>query len=133
MLRERERVHRGPMRALLLSDDYRTARLVDGMLRATWSDIHLVTHPTFDAAAAEALLDHPGCCVLLDATLPARPDAPNAPNGNAPDADPLSLLEYVRMSAPDAPIVLLCSDDDEDLTLRAVRQGAQDCLIMPEL
>ena len=121
------------MRALLLSDDYRTARLVDGMLRATWSDIHLVTHPTFDAAAAEALLDHPGCCVLLDATLPARPDAPNAPNANAPDADPLSLLEYVRMSAPDAPIVLLCSDDDEDLTLRAVRQGAQDCLIMPEL
>ncbi len=121
------------MRALLLSDDYRTARLVDGMLRATWSDIHLVTHPTFDAAAAEALLDHPGCCVLLDATLPARPDASNAPNANAPDADPLSLLEYVRMSAPDAPIVLLCSDDDEDLTLRAVRQGAQDCLIMPEL
>ena len=125
MLGERERVHAGPMRALLLSDDYRTARQIDGLLRATWSDTHLVTHPTFDAAAAEALLDHPGCCVLLDATLPARPDAP--------EDDPLSLLEYVRMSAPDTPIVLLCSDDDEGLTLRAVRQGAQDCLIMPEL
>ncbi len=128
LLGERERVHAGPMRALLLSDDYRTARQIDEMLRATWSDTHLVTHPTFDAAAAEALLDHPGCCVLLDATLPAHPDG-----SNASDDDPLSLLEYVRMSAPDAPIVLLCSDDDEDLTLRAVRQGAQDCLIMPEL
>jgi diguanylate cyclase (GGDEF)-like protein len=118
-------VHAGPMRVLLLSSDYRTARLIDELLHATWSEVHLVTHATWDSAAAEALLDHPGCCVLLDAVV-------HAPETDAAD-DPMSLLEYVRMSAPDAPIVLLCSDEDEDLTLRAVRLGAQDCLIKSEL
>jgi diguanylate cyclase (GGDEF)-like protein len=109
------------MRVLLLSADYRTARHIDQLLQATWADAHLLTHATWDAAAAEALLDHPGCCVLLDA----------APH---PDTDdPMTLLEYVRMSAPDAPIVLLCPDEDEDLTLKAVRLGAQDCLIKSEL
>jgi diguanylate cyclase (GGDEF)-like protein len=104
-----------------LSADYRTARHIDQLLQATWADAHLLTHATWDAAAAEALLDHPGCCVLLDA----------APH---PDTDdPMTLLEYVRMSAPDAPIVLLCPDEDEDLTLKAVRLGAQDCLIKSEL
>jgi diguanylate cyclase (GGDEF)-like protein len=114
--------HAGPMRVLLLSGDYGTARQIDELLRATWSQAHLVTHATWDAAAAEALLDHPGCCVLLDAA-PAQ----------EPGEDPLTLLEYVRMSAPDAPIVLLSSDEDEDLTLKAVRNGAQDCLIKSEL
>jgi diguanylate cyclase (GGDEF)-like protein len=109
------------MRVLLLSGDYRTARQIDELLRATWAEAHLVTHATWDAAAAEALLDHPGCCVLLDA----------APTPEA--VDPMTLLEYVRMSAPDAPILLLCPDEDEALTLQAVRQGAQDCLITSEL
>ena len=116
-----------PMRVLLLSGDYRTARQIDEVLRATWSDVHLVTHATWDAAAAEALLDHPGCCVLLDA-VPALEGTPTAVG-----EDPMSLLEYVRMSAPDAPIVLLCPEDDEDLTRGAVRLGAQDCLIKSEL
>ena len=112
------------MRVLLLSGDYRTARHIYELLHATWSDAHLVTHPTWDAAAAESLLDHPGCCVLLDA-------APG-PETKTSREDPMALLEYVRMSAPEAPILLLCSDEDEDLTLRAVRQGAQDCLIKSE-
>jgi diguanylate cyclase (GGDEF)-like protein len=114
-------VEAGPVRVLLLSRDYRTARLIDQVLHATWSDVDLLTHATWDAAAAEALLDHPGCCVLLDA----------APTRDAEDA--MTLLEYVRMSAPDAPIVLLCPDEDEELTLRAVRLGAQDCLVKSEL
>ncbi len=112
------------MRVLLLSCDYRTARLIDELLHATWSEVQLITHATWDAPAAEALLDHPGCCVLLDAA-----PAPQSEGGD----DPMSLLDYVRMSAPDAPIVLLCADEDEDLTLNAVRQGAQDCLIKSEL
>ena len=83
-------VEAGPVRVLLLSGDYRTARLIDQVLRATWSDVYLLTHATWDAAAAEALLDHPGCCVLLEA----------APTHGA--EDPMTLLEYVRMSAPEA-------------------------------
>jgi diguanylate cyclase (GGDEF)-like protein len=114
-------IEAGPVRVLLLSGDYGTARLIDQVLHATWRDTHVITHATWDAAAAEALLDHPGCCVLLDAT--PSPEA----------EDPMTLLEYVRMSAPDAPIVLLCADEDEDLTLKAMRLGAQDCLIKSEL
>jgi diguanylate cyclase (GGDEF)-like protein len=119
-------VHAGPMRVLLLSGDYQTARDIEQLLHATWSEVHLLTHPTWDAAAAEALLDHHGCCVLLDAVPSAITDTDST-------EDAMELLEYVRMSAPDAPIVLLCSGEDEDLTLKAVRQGAQDCLIKSEL
>jgi diguanylate cyclase (GGDEF)-like protein len=117
-------VHAGPIRVLLLSGDYRTARLIDELLHATWSRVHLVTRATWDAPAAEALLDHPGCCVLLDVPPAGRSDAIE---------EAMSLLDYVRMSAPEAPIVLLFSDHDEQLTLRAVRQGGQDCLIKSEL
>src|ERR1700748_3813986 len=73
--------HAGPMRVLLLSGDCGTARLIDELLHAAWSQAHLVTHATWNAAAAEALLDPPGCCVPLD----AAPDS-------EPQEDPLTLL-----------------------------------------
>jgi diguanylate cyclase (GGDEF)-like protein len=115
----------GPVRVLLLSGDYGTARLVEELLRATWSGVHLVTHAAYDEAAAAALLDHPSCCVLIDV-------AP-ADQGRDGDEDAMTLLEYVRMSAPEAPILLLGTEHDEELTLRAVRRGAQDCLVKSEL
>jgi diguanylate cyclase (GGDEF)-like protein len=117
-------VHAGPIRVLLLSSEYRTARLIDELLHATWPRAHLVTHATWDAAAAQAVLDHPGCCVLLDA-------APVRAGGDC--EDPMALLEYVQMSAPGAAVVLLCPNDDERFALDAVRAGAQDCLSLPEL
>ncbi len=88
--------HAGPIRVLLLSGDYGTARLIDELLRATWSRVQLITHASYDAAAAEALLDHPGCCVLIDVS-PSNPEY---------EDDPMTLLGYVRMSAPEAAIVL---------------------------
>jgi diguanylate cyclase (GGDEF)-like protein len=116
--------HAGPIRVLLLSDDHRTARLIDELLHAAWSSVHLVTHATWDAAAAQALLAHPGCCVLLDVT----PDA-----GSPPAEQAVELLEYVRMSAPEAPIVVLSSHHAEPVGLAAIRKGAQDYLVKSEL
>jgi diguanylate cyclase (GGDEF)-like protein len=113
-------VHAGPVRVLLLSADFHTARLIDELLRAQWSRVQLLAYAEWDAAAAQALVDHPSCCVLLD-----------APAGEN-DAT-LDLLEYVRLSAPDAPIVLLSGGDDEALALAAVKVGAQDCLVKSEL
>jgi len=113
-------VQAGPIRVLLLTGDYRTARLIDDLLNAAWTSVHLVTHPTMDPAAAEALLDYPGCCVLVDVT----PEA--SENG-------LALLEYVRMSAPEAPILALGTHEDESLATHAIRQGAQDYLVTSEL
>jgi diguanylate cyclase (GGDEF)-like protein len=120
-------VHAGPIRVLLLSGDYRTARLIEELLHATWGRIQLITHATWDAAAAEALLDHPSCCVLLDATPARTPGLPEQAD------DPIGQLEYVRMSAPEAPIVVLGTDHDEALALRAIQAGAQDCLVTSEL
>jgi len=114
----------GPMRVLLVSADYRTARLIDELLHATWPHANLVTYATWDAAAAQAVLGHPGCCVLLD--LASDPDEQTT-------EDTMMLLEYVRMSAPEVPILLLAGDDDERLALLAVREGAQDCLVKREL
>ena len=113
-------VQAGPIRVLLLTGDYRTARLIDDLLHAAWTTVHVVTHPTMDPAAAEALLDYPGCCVLVDVT----PEA--SENG-------LALLEYVRMSAPEAPILALGTHEDESLATHAIRQGAQDYLVTSEL
>jgi diguanylate cyclase (GGDEF)-like protein len=110
-------VHAGPVRVLLVSSDYRTARLIEELLGAGGGRAHLVTYATWDAAAAEAVLDHPGCCVLLDFTSP----------------DTMALLEYVHMSAPEVPIVLLAPNDDEELELRAIEAGAQDCLVTSTL
>ncbi len=109
----------GPMRVLLISRDYSAARQIDGLLHLAWSRAHLLTHAEWDAAAAEALLDHPACCVLLD-----------TPPG---DDDSLMLLEHVRTAAPDVPIVLLCAAEDEQRAMRALEAGAQDCLIKSEL
>ncbi len=113
-------VHAGPVRVLLLSADFHTARLIDELLRANWSRVQLLAHAEWDAAAAQALVDYPSCCVLLD--VPAGEN----------DAT-LDLLEYVRLSAPDAPIVLLSAGDDEALALEAVKAGAQDYLVKSEL
>jgi diguanylate cyclase (GGDEF)-like protein len=112
-----EPVHAGPIRVLLVSSDYRTARKIDELLRATWQRTQLLTHATWDAATAQAILDYPGCCVLLDMA----------------SDDSMTLLEYVRMSAPEVPIVLLTPEDDEHLALLAVKAGAQDCLVTPAL
>ena len=113
-------VHAGPVRVLLLTADFHTARLIDELLRANWSRVQLLAHAEWDAAAAQALVDHPSCCVLLD--VPAGEN----------DAT-LDLVEYVRLSAPDAPIVLLSAGDDEALALEAVKAGAQDYLVKSEL
>jgi diguanylate cyclase (GGDEF)-like protein len=103
------------MRVLLLLADFRTARRVDELVHATWSRAELLAHADWDAASALALADHPSCCVLLDVPADRRDEA-------------MHLLAYVRLSAPDAPIVLLSDREDEPLAVEAVKAGAEDCL-----
>ena len=108
---------------LLLSGDFHIARLIDDVLHAGGNDSQLITRPTWDAAAAQVLLDYPDCCVLLELDSATAPD----------DADALTLLDHVRLAAPGAPIVALSAYPDEPLALRAIREGAQDCLLIDEL
>jgi diguanylate cyclase (GGDEF)-like protein len=104
-----------PTRVLLVEDDPSDATLIREMLRATWSEALVFSHVERLAEATRELVDHGASCVLLDLSLP--------------DADGLIALEHIHTSAPDAPIVVLTSDGDEDLALRAVQCGAQDFLI----
>ena len=48
-----------------------------------------------------------------------------------PDSQGLTSFERMYAFAPDIPIIVLC-DDDDDLAVRAVQGGAQDCLSMKE-
>ena len=105
---------------VLLSADRGTVRLIDELLHATWRRTQLLAHAQWDAAAAQALIDYPSCCVLLD-VAPDRHD------------HAIDLLAHVRLSAPDAPVVLLSDRDDDTLALEALRAGAQDCLVKSEL
>jgi diguanylate cyclase (GGDEF)-like protein len=119
-----ESVQAGPIRVLLLTPDHRTARLIEQLLHAVWRRAHLVTYVTFDASAAQALLADPRCCVVIDA---------NAHRAHEGAEEPMLLLQYVRMTAPEAPILLLCGEEDEQLALDAVREGAQDSLVLSDL
>ena len=113
-------MHSGPIRVLLISADLATARRIDELLHVTWSRAQLLAYAEWDAAAAQAVVDYPSCCVLLDVPAGAQDEARD-------------LLAYVRLSAPHAPIVLLSEGDEEALALAAVKAGAQDCLVKSEL
>ncbi|MDR0735422.1 MAG: diguanylate cyclase response regulator [Zoogloeaceae bacterium] len=54
--------------------------------------------------------------VLLDISLPLNKDEQY-------------ILSRLRQRAPDVPILVFSDCDDDDATLQAVREGAQDCLI----
>lgn len=50
-----------------------------------------------------------------------------------PDSQNLDSLESLRSQAPDVPVVVLTSLDDEELAVRAVEKGAQDYILKNEL
>lgn len=50
-----------------------------------------------------------------------------------PDQEGLSALIRIRSHAPDVPVVVLTERDDEAGALWLVRQGAQDCVALPEV
>ena len=50
-----------------------------------------------------------------------------------PDSQNLDSLEKLRSQAPDVPVVVLTSLDDEELAVNAVEKGAQDYILKNEL
>ncbi|HSQ26672.1 MAG TPA: diguanylate cyclase, partial [Anaerolineales bacterium] len=52
---------------------------------------------------------------------------------NLPDSEGFATFEAVTKLAPHTPIILMTNVDDEELALRAVRQGAQDYLVKNEV
>jgi diguanylate cyclase (GGDEF)-like protein len=95
---------------LIVEDDAAYARLTEEMLDGF--ELALADRA---ASAVTALLDRRFSCVVLDLTLP--------------DARDLDALVQIRTAALDVPVVVLSGHSDDELAVRAVREGAQDVLI----
>jgi diguanylate cyclase (GGDEF)-like protein len=104
-----------PLRVLAVEDSAGYVALVRQLLAAAApGEFELVVADRL-SAAVERLLEEGIDCVLLDLGLP--------------DADGFDALTHVRTAALDAPVVILSGSDDDELAVRAVREGAQDFLV----
>ena len=103
-----------PLRVLLVEDNLADARLVKEMLREAGEPIAL-THAERLRQAIGYLKQQGFSAILLDLGLP--------------DSEGLVTFTRARAEAPDAPIVVLTGLHDEDLAVKALRQGAQDYLV----
>jgi PAS domain S-box-containing protein len=99
---------------LLVEDNLADARLVREQLRDSGSAV-AVTHAEGLSSALEYLRAQGFHVVLLDLSLP--------------ESEGLDTFSRARAAAPEAPIVVLTGLDDEELAVRAVREGAQDYLV----
>jgi two-component system, cell cycle sensor histidine kinase and response regulator CckA len=104
-----------PLRVLLVEDNPADAQLVEELLRETSAtEISLVRAGRLNQALG--YLQQEGFnAVLLDLSLP--------------DSAGLATFVTARDAAPDAPIVVLTGLLDEDVAMKAVREGAQDYLV----
>ncbi|MBW8878320.1 MAG: EAL domain-containing protein [Acidobacteria bacterium] len=103
---------------LLVEDNPGDARLIRRLLEGTALRPFQLTAVDRVSNAVDHLRRHGRVdVILLDVSLPdTRPGS-------------LDSLSRVSREAPDVPIILLTGIDDEDLAVRAVREGAQDYLV----
>ncbi|HEV2855878.1 MAG TPA: EAL domain-containing protein [Thermoanaerobaculia bacterium] len=107
---------------LMVEDDPGDARLIRTLLdRTALKPLHLTAVDRVSKGVE--LLRHNGKVdvVLLDVSLPDT------------RAGTLDSLRRIKEAAPDLPLILLTGIDDEDLAVRAVREGAQDYLVKKEV
>src|SRR5918997_891443 len=116
---ERARPHmtqRSTVRVLLVEDNPADARLVEILLSEAGSSADFeVAHSERFAEALQRLEEATFEVILLDLSLP--------------DSSGLETVSRMRVAAPRTPMVVLSGQDDEEVALRAVQQGAQDYLI----
>lgn len=103
------------IRVLIIEDNPQDLRLIEEML----SEIDI---PSFELISADRLEDGLKLLIndgfdilLLDLSLP--------------DSTGLDTFASVYDQAPEIPVVILSGFDDEDIAIKAVREGAQDYLV----
>ncbi len=106
------------LRVLLVGAPPAEADHIRDLLDASAQEFELEPVETM-AAAIQALLTAPPSCILLD--MAGFPE------------DPLYARDELGTVSQEVPIVVLTDDDDEQPALAAVRAGAQDYLVKPEL
>jgi sigma-B regulation protein RsbU (phosphoserine phosphatase) len=100
---------------LLVEDNLADARLLQELLRESGTAWCRLLHVETLAAAIEAVRAGGIDAVLLDLSMP--------------DAHGTETVARMRAAAPSVPVVVLTELDDEETALRAVKEGAQDCLV----
>jgi two-component system cell cycle response regulator len=107
------------VRVLLIEDDPDVSALLQEMIKGA-------KDPTFDLESAQRLsaglnrLTEGGIdVVLLDLGLP--------------DSEGIETFLEVKRKAPTVPVVVLTGLDDQDLAVKAVREGAQDYLVKTDI
>src|SRR5918995_5743187 len=101
-----------PLRVLLVEDNPADARLVEELLREVASSSVSLVHAARLRQAITYLQEEGFNAVLLDLSLP--------------DSAGIETFVMARNAAPSAPIVVLTGLPDEEMAVRAVREGAQD-------
>lgn len=100
---------------LLVEDDRAFAYVLRRMVEDESPGVFAVETAERLAEALEHLRDKSYSCILLDLQLP--------------DSRDLSTFRRVARLAYDVPIVVLSGNDDSDIAVQAVREGAQDYLV----
>jgi diguanylate cyclase (GGDEF)-like protein/PAS domain S-box-containing protein len=111
-----------PVTVLMVEDNPGDARLIRTLLdRTALKPLHLTAVDRVSRAVELLSANGKVDVILLDVCLPdTRPSS-------------LDSLTRIKAAAPDLPIILLTGVDDEDLAVRAVREGAQDYLVKREI
>jgi len=105
----------GKLRILIVEDNPADADLIREMLPQTDS-LHFQAESVHRLSGALARLERRDIdLVLLDLGLP--------------DSQGLPTFHALRKAAPDIPVIVLSGNDDQDLAIAAVRDGAQDYLV----
>lgn len=100
---------------LLVEDNPADARLLREAVREVEGSQIRLSHADTLSSALERLEQEHFDVIMLDLSLP--------------DADGLETVRRAHARAPGVPIVVLTGLDDEDVAIRAVREGAQDYLV----
>jgi diguanylate cyclase (GGDEF)-like protein/PAS domain S-box-containing protein len=111
-----------PVTILMVEDNPGDARLIRTLLeRTALKPFHLTAVDRVSKAVDYLRNNGKVDVVLLDVSLP------DSRHGT------LDSLTRIKAEAPDLPLILLTGIDDEDLAVRAVREGAQDYLVKKEV
>ena len=100
---------------LLIEDSQADARLFQELLRDATSDLFEFEHVVTLSAGLERLSACGIDIILLDMSLP--------------DGSGITNVSKICAVAPDIPVIVLTGLNDEEISLEAVREGAQDYLI----
>ena len=104
---------------LLIEDQSEQPSPIRAMLDQVGSSVFQLARIGSICDAEKYLAMNPVEVVLLDLGMP--------------ESNGLEAVRRVQITAPHAPIVLLCDSDDEPIALQAIQQGAQDYLIKGQI